>query len=146
MNPYAPPAAERTPRPPPSPDAAARARAQLRWLAGAIGLVAVLSFMGSVAALLALQRGAAASRPVDQLVTVGVMVGVTALYLASAWALWTLRPYGRALGLVCVVLSVCACPTGTLLTIWGLWVLTRPDVVGLFRPLAPGDGTPAAPS
>jgi hypothetical protein len=144
MNPYAPPTSD----PGPTtwgPNESARALRRLRWLAGGVGLVGLLSLAGTIAqGVDLLERGV---RPLgaQELVSVGLTAFITTLYGLTAWALWTRRPYGRILGLVSVVLSVCACPTGTVLTLWGVWVLTRPAVVALFTEPASGVGPHAGP-
>jgi hypothetical protein len=75
----------------------------------------------------------------------GMAILLSALYALTAWALWTARRFGRPLGLLCCALSVCACPTGPILTLWGLWVLTRPEVVALLKGETGDAGPPAAP-
>jgi hypothetical protein len=103
--------------------------------------VGLMSFAGALTQGWSLLSRESRLNPGPELVSVGLMLFVAALYLVTAWALWTRRPFARGLGFVSVVLSVCACPTGTLLTIWGLWVLTRPSVVMLFK-ARPRDGPP----
>ena len=142
MNPYAPPTAETRPARW-GPSETARALRRLRWLAGAVGLVGLLSSLGALTQIVGLLTAGGGALPSQQLVSVSLMLFVAVLYAFTAWALWTRRPFARVLGFVSVVLSVCACPTGTLLTIWGLWVLTRPSVVALFNPTADGDAPPA---
>lgn len=142
MNPYAPPTAATAPLTW-GPTESARALGRLRWLAGSVGLVGLLSFSGALTQGWSLLSRESTRIPGPELVSVGLMLFVAALYVVTAWALWTRRPFARGLGFVSVVLSVCACPAGTLLTIWGLWVLTRPSVVALFRPQAGGDAPPA---
>ena len=142
MNPYAPPTADQAPVVW-GPSASAQALRRLRWLAGGVGLVGLLSSLGAITQGSRLLTGAPEKLPGPELVSLGLMIFVAALYTFTAWALWTRRPFARVLGVVSVILSVCACPTGTLLTIWGLWVLTRPSVVALFNPKADGDEPPA---
>ena len=140
MNPYAPPTADQTPVVF-GPSESARALRRLRWLAGGVGVVALMSVVAAIAQAVVVLRIQDDIFSVDTLVSIGVTLIIAALYALTAWALWTCRPYGRALGFVSVLLSVCACPTGTLLTIWGLWVLTQPAVVMLFK-ARPRDGPP----
>lgn len=140
MNPYAPPLAAQ--RPAPAADLA-RARARLRAFAVGVGLVALITFAG--AAALGVRGAVAGVDAVAQGLSLSAMFGLGGLYGLTSLALWRGWRVARALGFVCCALSACACPTGPLLSLWGLWVLTRPDVVALIRGQTGDDGPPAAP-
>jgi hypothetical protein len=144
MNPYAPPSAANTPVTW-GPTASARALRRLRWLAGSVGLVGLLSLSGAILQGASLVGGKSSAPPAPALLSIGLMSFIAVLYALTAWALWTQRPFGRVLGFVSLALSVCACPTGTLLTIWGVWVLTRPAVAALFNPKVVDAAPPAGP-
>ncbi|MCK6523318.1 hypothetical protein L6R49_18040 [Myxococcota bacterium] len=140
MDPYAPPLADQ--KLTPAADLA-RARYNLRAFAVGVGLVAGITFAG--AAALALRDAALGVDAVSQGLSLLAMVGLGGFYALTSLALWRGWRAARALGFVCCALSACACPTGPLLSLWGLWVLTRPDVVALIRGQTSDGAPPAAP-
>ena len=77
----------------------------------------------------------------------GTALGVFLLLLAlpgllTGWGLLTFKPWARILGLVLSALNLLQIPIGTVLGIYGLWVLLHKDTERLFSRTS----VPASPS
>lgn len=72
----------------------------------------------------------------------GTALGLMLLLLAlpgllAGWGLLTFRPWARVLGLVLSVLNLFNVPIGTVLGVYGLWVLLSRDTERLFSSSLP---------
>ena len=116
----------------------------LAWLNIAMGcfglLIAAIVFLvaGSVGGLLQMVDA--------DLVIPGAIIGIVAtlivgfiLFLSlplviGGWGLLELRPWSRVLMIVLSALNLLHPPIGTMVGIYGLWVLLQPQTEALFRP------------
>ncbi len=53
--------------------------------------------------------------------------------IICGWAMLKYKPWGRVLGVILSLLNLVNFPIGTLLGIYGLWVLTNDETAQLFR-------------
>ncbi len=102
-----------------------------------IALVLVLVF-GGVSALVAAEGDADAVLAVPIIGLTGMMVVLftVALSLPSiiiGWGLYRLRPWSRIAGIVLSIVSLISFPFGTILGVYGLWVLFSKDGQRLFE-------------
>ena len=102
-----------------------------------IALVLVLVF-GGVSALVAAEGDADAFVAVPIIGLTGMMVVLftVALSLPSiviGWGLYRLRPWSRIAGIVLSIVSLISFPFGTILGVYGLWVLFSKDGQRLFE-------------
>lgn len=66
-------------------------------------------------------------------VAAGVIFGITgAAGIACGIGLLKFKPWGRILGIICCVLSLISFPFGTILGVYGLWVLFNKETEALF--------------
>jgi hypothetical protein len=111
-------------------------------LFGALGVLSALGIM-------ALFGGAAglvgATAPSDEALIAVPAIGLTGTFLmivllvlsvpglAAGFGLWSFKPWARILGIVLCALNLIVFPWGTLLGIYGLWVLLSKETEGLFN-------------
>jgi hypothetical protein len=119
----------------------------LNVVSGALGLLGALILVvvfGGVTGLIAADGDpdAAIALPIIGLTGAVVVVIVVATSLPAVvigWGLYKLRPWSRVAGIVLSIVSLLFFPFGTLLGIYGLWVLCSSDGQRLFegaRPIA----------
>lgn len=75
--------------------------------------------------------------PIIGLTGAALVAGILILSVPAiviGWGLYRFRPWARVAGIVLAVLSLVSFPFGTLLGIYGLWVLFRRDSERLFVP------------
>ena len=113
----------------------------LNIVSGVLGLclafVLVLVF-GGVTALVGAEADADAAIAVPIIGLTGMMVVLfmVALSLPSiiiGWGLYQLRPWSRIAGIVLSAVSLISFPFGTILGVYGLWVLFSKDGQRLFE-------------
>ena len=102
-----------------------------------LALVLVLVF-GGVSALVAAEGDADAvvAAPIIGLTGMMVVLFTVALSLPSiiiGWGLYRMRPWGRIAGIVLSIVSLISFPFGTILGVYGLWVLFSKDGQRLFE-------------
>jgi len=118
---------------------------------GALGLLGALFLMLTFGT--AAQVVDATADPEEAALVVSILgtFGTALVFLALAlsvpgiiagWGILTLRPWARVLGLVLSVLNLIWIPIGTVVGVYGLWVLLHNDTERLFA--APPTGPPAA--
>ena len=115
---------------------------------GAIGLGSALFFMvifGGVAGLVAADGDADAAFVVPLIgMTGGAIVLMVLLVsipgIVIGWALFTLYPWARVWGIVLSILSLFVVPFGTIIGVYGLWVLLSRDTERLFARPGPAVG------
>jgi hypothetical protein len=116
---------------------------------GALGLLGALFLMltfGTAAQVVdATADPEKAALVVSILGTFGTALVFLALALSvpgmiAGWGILTLRPWARVLGLVLSVLNLIWIPIGTVVGVYGLWVLLHNDTERLFA--APPAGPP----
>jgi hypothetical protein len=118
----------------------------LGWLYVASGIMVLLlgTLFGMVFGFAALASGEAGAGAL-----VGGIGALVAMFMAAlavpsllcGWGLLTSRPWSRMLGIVLSVLQLASFPVGTLLGVYGLWVLLNDDAR---RALEAGDPSRAA--
>jgi hypothetical protein len=109
---------------------------------GALGIVCAFILMiilgGAVTAVAAEgDPDAALAIPILGIVgagTVAFLVLASLPGIAAGWGLIKFRPWGRILALVLSILALVLFPFGTLVGIYGLWVLLNKDAERLFVP------------
>jgi hypothetical protein len=109
--------------------------------------LSALNLLGAAVLLLALGGAAgivgASAPPEDAALAIGIMglagttLAIVLLALAvpglvTGWGLLTYKPWARILGLVLSVLHLLHIPFGTILGIYGLWVLLNKETERLF--------------
>jgi hypothetical protein len=113
----------------------------LNIVSGVLGLCAALVLMivfGGVAGLVGTggDPDAAIVAPIIGLTGAALVVFVVAISLPAiviGYGLYRLRPWSRLAGIVLSVLSLLSFPFGTILGIYGLWVLFSKDGQTLFE-------------
>jgi hypothetical protein len=116
----------------------------LNILCGAVGLTFALFFvvvLGGVSALIAADGDPDAATAISILGATGAFTValITILSLPGiviGWGLYRQRAWSRIAGIVLSVLSLVAFPIGTLLGVYGLWVLFSKDTERVFAPAA----------
>ncbi len=105
------------------------------------GLIAV-TVLGGIGGIVALVGG---SETEDSLAAAGVLsilgAGVFLILLVLSlpgvicgWGILRFRPWAKTMGIVISAFDLISVPVGTLLGIYGLWVLTNARTAPLFRP------------
>lgn len=105
---------------------------------GVLGALGIMAVFGGVAGIVG------ATAPNDEALIAVPVLGLTGTLLtvlllvlslpglAAGIGLWWFKPWARILGIVLCALSLVAIPWGTLLGIYGLWVLLNKDTERLF--------------
>jgi hypothetical protein len=114
----------------------------LHIVLGALGIIGALSLMiifGGAATAVAAEGDpdAAFAIPILGIIgagTVAFLVLASLPGIAAGWGLIKFRPWGRILALVMSILALVLFPIGTLVGIYGLWVLLNKDTERLFVP------------
>ena len=117
-----------------------RVVAVLNIVLGALGMLFALLFLvifGGAATLVRASGEADASIAIPILGIVGLMLVLFSLILAVpeliiGYGLWRCRPWARIAGIVLSVLSLLWVPFGTIVGVYGLWVLFSKDSERLF--------------
>jgi len=107
-----------------------------------LALFLILTFGGAAGIVGASADGgdAAIALPIIGIVGMAVVGFALALSLPglfAGWGLLTLKPWARILGLVLSILHLLNIPFGTVLGIYGLWVLLNKDTERLFATARP---------
>lgn len=117
----------------------------LAWLNIALGafgvLAALLTFAGAaiLPAILEYVADGGSDIPVAVIQLISTIV-ITIILVMSlpclvlGFGLYNFRPWARVLGLVLAALNLLHVPFGTILSLYGFWVLLRPETEMLFRP------------
>jgi hypothetical protein len=114
----------------------------LHIILGALGIFCALILMiilgGAATAVVAEgDPDAALAIPILGIVGAGTaafLVLASVPGIAAGWGLIKFRPWGRILALVLSILALVLFPFGTLVGIYGLWVLLNKDAERLFVP------------
>jgi hypothetical protein len=111
---------------------------------GLIGFFVVVLVFGGAAGIVSLAAGnepeAAIAVPIVG--TVGAAIAVFILIMSLpdivvGIGLLGFRPWARILGIVFSILGLLHFPLGTLVGVYGLWVLFNPETEALFRSMSP---------
>jgi hypothetical protein len=114
----------------------------LHIVLGALGILGALTLMlmlGGVATAVAAEGDPDAALAIPILgITGGAMVAFLVLAsvpgMVAGWGLMKFRPWARILALVLSILALILFPFGTLVGIYGLWVLLNKETERLFVP------------
>jgi len=117
----------------------------LAWFNIALGafgvLAALLTFAGAaiLPALLQAVAGGASDIPVAVIqlistVVITIILVMSLPCLVLGFGLYNFRPWARVLGLVLAALNLLHVPFGTLISLYGFWVLLKPETEMLFKP------------
>jgi hypothetical protein len=114
----------------------------LHIVLGALGILGALILMlmlGGVATAVAAEGDPDAALAIPILgITGGAMVAFLVLAsvpgMVAGWGLMKFRPWARILALVLSILALILFPFGTLVGIYGLWVLLNKETERLFVP------------
>ncbi len=124
---------------------------------GALGILAALGIMavfGSIAGLIGFSgdRDAAVAAPIVGFVGSAIMILILLLSIPGmviGWGIMNFRPWARIWGIVLSAFELIHVPLGTILGVYGLWVLLSAEGAALFtgQPLPPSPQTwqPPAP-
>jgi hypothetical protein len=123
----------------------------LNVVMGAFGLFAALIVtivFGGIGIIVGSSGEAEAATAVSILGVIATFVVFCALLLSLpgviiGLGLWRLRPWARIAGIVLSVLNLLGIPFGTLLGIYGLWVLLNKDTETFFNQTATPSPVPA---
>ena len=114
--------------------------AALHMVIGALGVLCALALMlifGGAASIVSMtgDPDAAVAVPVIGLIGMALVVGLLVLAVPSIFVgvgLWRLRPWARVGGIVLSILDLVWMPLGTIIGIYGLWVLFSKPTEALF--------------
>lgn len=108
-------------------------------LGGLGALLSAIIFAGGslIPALVATAAGDAGILPASVLqliltMVVGLVLVLSLPSLILGYGLYNLRPWARILGLVLAAIHLFNVPLGTLVSVYALWVLLRPEAAALF--------------
>jgi len=109
---------------------------------GALGVLCALALMlifGGAASIVSMagDTDAAVAVPMIGLVGMALVVGILVLAVPSIFVgvgLWQLRPWARVGGIVLSILDLLWVPLGTIVGVYGLWVLFSKQTEALFDP------------
>jgi hypothetical protein len=112
---------------------------------GLIGFLVVVLVFGGAAGIVSLAAGGEpeAAIAVPIVGTVGAAIALFILIVSLpdivvGIGLLGFRPWARILGIVLSILGLLHFPLGTLVGVYGLWVLFNPETEALFRSMPPG--------
>ena len=116
--------------------------AALHMVMGALGVLCALALMlifGGAASIVSLggDPDAAVAVPVIGLVGMALVVGLLVLAVPAIFVgvgLWQLRPWARVGGIVLSIFDLVWVPLGTIVGVYGLWVLFSKPTEALFSP------------
>jgi hypothetical protein len=106
---------------------------------GVLGALGIMALFGGAAGLVG------ATAPSDEALIAVPAIGLTGTFLTifllvvsvpglvAGFGLWSFKSWARILGIVLCALNLIAFPWGTLLGIYGLWVLLSKDSERLFN-------------
>jgi hypothetical protein len=109
---------------------------------GVIGVVAALMTLAGAAVLPAILTQVAeeaAEIPVG-IIQIVATVLITIILLMSlpclvlGFGLYNFRPWARILGIVLAAVNLLHIPFGTMISLYGFWVLLKPETEALFKP------------
>jgi hypothetical protein len=112
----------------------------LNIVSGVLGLCAALFLtiiFGGVAGLVGADPDGAVAVPIIGLTGAALVVFIVAVSLPGiiiGYGLYRLYPWSRIAGIVLSIISLISFPFGTLLGIYGLWVLFSKDGQTIFEP------------
>jgi hypothetical protein len=66
-------------------------------------------------------------------IVLAIVLSLSVPCLLLGYGLWNFRPWGRILGLVLCALNLLNFPFGTVIALYGFWVLLKPESEALFR-------------
>lgn len=117
-----------------------RVLAVLNMVLGGLGVLFAMLFFAGGALLPAIlsQIDAGSEIPVAVIqVVVTIVVGIVLVLslpgLIVGFGLWNLRPWARVMGIVLSALNLLNVPFGTVLSLYGFWVLLKPETELLFQ-------------
>jgi hypothetical protein len=105
---------------------------------GVLGAVGIMALFGGAAGLVS------ATAPSDEALIAVPAIGLTGTFLmitllvvsvpglVAGFGLWAFKPWARIVGIVLCALNLIFFPWGTLLGIYGLWVLLSKETETLF--------------
>jgi hypothetical protein len=104
---------------------------------GICGALVMILVFGGVAGIIAVDGDADAgiAIPIIGLTGSALVAGILLFSIPAivvGWALYRFRPWARIAGIVLSIVSLMWVPFGTLLGVYGLWVLLRKDSERLF--------------
>ena len=104
---------------------------------GICGALVMMLIFGGVAGIIAVDGDADAgiAIPIIGLTGSALIAGILLFSIPAivvGWALYRFRPWARIAGIVLSIVSLMWVPFGTLLGVYGLWVLLRKDSERLF--------------
>jgi hypothetical protein len=107
---------------------------------GALGILAALGIMalfGSIAGLIGFSadRDAAVAAPIVGMVGSAIMIVILVLSIPGmviGWGIMNFKPWARTWGIVISAFDLIQVPLGTILGIYGLWVLLSAEGTALF--------------
>lgn len=107
---------------------------------GALGVLFALMMLGGSFVLAGFLSQAAADADIPAGVIQAVAIFLTILFLALSLpslilgvGLLNFRPWARVLGIVLCALHLLNVPIGTAISLYGFWVLLKPETEALFR-------------
>ena len=108
---------------------------------GIIGVLVALLFLAGASilpAILAAVADEAADIPVGVIqivatIIIGFILLMSLPSLILGWGLYNLRPWSRILGIVLAAINLLHVPFGTAISLYGFWVLLKPETEVLFR-------------
>jgi hypothetical protein len=98
-------------------------------------LILVFGSAGGIVGASADAEGAAIAVPIIGLTGIGLVsfILLTSIPgLIAGWGLLKFRPWARILGIVVSIFALFAIPIGTIIGVYGLWVLLNKDTERLF--------------
>jgi hypothetical protein len=111
---------------------------------GVIGFLVIVLVFGGAAGIVSVAADdpEATAIAVPILGTVGTLIALFVLLMSvpdiiAGIGLLGYRPWARILGIVLCILGILHFPFGTIVGVYGLWVLLSPETEALFRGLPP---------
>ncbi|MBI5085324.1 MAG: hypothetical protein HZB13_12095 [Acidobacteria bacterium] len=112
---------------------------------GTLGVIAALMTLDGAAVLPAILTqiaDEAAAIPVGIIqfaatVVITIILAMSLPCLVLGFGLYNFRPWGRVLGIVLAAVNLLNVPFGTLVSLYGFWVLLKPETEVLFKPVSP---------